>query len=206
MFLKQKNTKSPIDLDWKVSGSKVVFFEVQNGEEVFGMEAERFALLLDANYVKGQFEEVAQERAYPADWGFEKFVEAQRLLLKCLNLAQIAGLWGVPEPMVRAFYAQALQKFQHDPQGVRNEGERQGSSDTEKDYCLSLRAADVRMSEDPRPGQDFLEVPYVARLLKELGSTLAVASRMMLDSDDFWKWVESNKRYLALFGYKDNLL
>jgi len=203
--MKKDKTKLPVMVDWRASadGSKIVFFEV-DGEDLFEMDAERFGLLLSPDYVKGQVQEAAQERAYPTDWGFEKFVGVQRLLQKCLSLGQIAGLWGVPEPMVRAFYSQMVQK-NHDKQLVQNESARQGSSKTEKDYCTSRRPADVRMSEDPRAGQEFLEVPFVAGLLKELGSTLAVASRMMLDSDDFWKWVELNKRYLALFGYKDNL-
>jgi len=190
-------------IDWRVDadGSKIVF-EAQDGGELASMNAERFALLLSPDYVKGQFQEAAQERLFPAEWGLEKFVGVQRLLQKCLNLDQIAGLWNVQEPMLRAFYAQAVMKFQHAPEQVRQERERQ--SETEKDYCLSLRAADVRLSEDPRAGEDFLDVPRMAAILKEKGPGGA-AEDLALNVADLQIWIEKNRRYLALYGYKDNL-
>ena len=190
-------------IDWKVRDSRVVLFEV-DGPELFEMDGERLGLLMTANYVQERLRGVplADERLYPISWGLEQFVGVQRLLQKCLSLDQIAGLWGVPEPMVRAFYGQALQKFQHAPDLVRQEWERQGSSETEKDYCLSLRAADVRMSEDPRAGEDFLEVPRMAAILKEKGPGGA-AEDMALKVADLQDWIEKNKRYLALFGYRD---
>jgi len=193
-----------VNLDWKVSGSKIVFHEAPDGPELFEMDGERFGLLTNGEHVRGILAEVAQEQLFPAAWGLREYVEIGRLLQKCLNQAQVAGLWGVPEPMVRAFYGQALQKFQHAPEQVRQERERQGSSETEKDYCLSLRAADVRMSEDPRAGQDFLEIPKMATILKEFGPG-GTAEKMKMDFADLQIWIEKNGRYLALFGYKDNL-
>ena len=58
------------------------------------------------------------------------------------------------------------------------------------------------MSEDPRPGQDFLEVPFLAASLNSK-RLIDVASEMKLDADDLKVWVEKNRRYLAFFGYKD---
>ena len=194
-------------IDWRVdaNGSNVVFFETPDGGELFTMNAERFGLLLSPDYVKGQVQEAAQEQLYPSDWGLEKFVGVQRLLQKGLNQSMIAGLLGVPEPMVRAFYGQALQKFQHATDLVRQEWARQGSSETEKDYCLSLHvAANVRMSEDPRAGENFLEIPRMAAILKEEGPGGA-AVKMELNFADLQDWIEKNKRYLVLFGWTENL-
>jgi hypothetical protein len=201
--MKMGKTRSPVEIDWKVSGSKIVF-EIHGGKKSFAMDAERFGLLLNGDYVRGQVQAASEEKLYPAEWGIEKFVEAQRLLKKLLNLDQIAGLWGAPEASVRAFYSEALQKYQHAQDAVQAEQKRQDLSKTEKDYCLSLRRGDTRSSEEPRAGEDFLEVPLLATFLKENGIG-GTAEKLQLDVADLQEWVEKNKRYLALFGYKDNL-
>jgi hypothetical protein len=203
--MKKDKTKLPVMVDWRASadGSKIVFFEV-DGEDLFEMDAERFGLLTNGEHVRGILTEAAQERLFPAEWGLEQFVGVQRLLQKCLSLEMIAKLWGAPGPAVRSFYSAAMQKFQHATDLVRQEWARQGSSETEKDYCTSRRPADVRMSEDPRAGEDFLEVPRMAAILKEKGPGGA-AEDMALKVADLEVWIERNKRYLALFGYKDNL-
>jgi len=202
----KKDKAKPIDWKADASGSRIVFFEAPDGPEIASMDAEKFGLLLNANYVQERLRGVsliAEEEKYPLSWGLEKFVEIQRLIRKCLSIPQIAGLWGVPEPMVRAFYGQMIQK-KHDKQLIQNEWSRQGSSETEKDYCTSRRPADVRMSEDPRAGEDFLEVPRMAAILKEKGPGGA-AVKMELNFADLQDWIEKNKRYLVLFGWTENL-
>jgi len=199
--------KKPADVDWKIQNSKIVFFEAPGGKELFAMDAERFGLLLNSEHVRGLLQAGSSEpMLYPANWGLEKFVEAQRLLKKGLSRQMIVGLWGTTDAAVRAFYAAAVQRFLHSPQDVQNEWARQGSGGDEKDCC---RSKHVRLSNQPGdeglPGENFLEIPYVARLLKEFGSVSSVAAHMVLDPDDFKAWVEKNERYLALFGYKKNL-
>ena len=40
-------------IDWKVSGSKIVFYEAPDGPELCEMDPERFGLLLSPDFVKG---------------------------------------------------------------------------------------------------------------------------------------------------------
>lgn len=195
--------KKPLIVDWKVDGGKIVFFEA-DGRALAQMDGERFGLLLNGDYVKGQLAEAAQDRLWPSEWELEKFVEAGRLLKKLLSLEQIAGLWGAPDAAVRSFYGAGLQKFGRDRGLTEAAAARQGSSKTEKDYCLSLRPANTRASEEPRAGEDFLEIPRMAAILKEQGPG-GTAVKMELDFADLQDWIEKNKRYLTLFGYKDNL-
>jgi hypothetical protein len=191
-------------VDWKVSadGSKIVF-EVQGGKELFEMDAERFGLLMNGDYVRGELSAAAQEKLYPQEWGLKEFVGVQRLLQKCLNLAQIAGLWNVPEQSLRTFYGVSIQKFQHAQDRVRQEQNRQSSSETEKDYCQSLKHAE-HGGQDMGPAQVFLEIPRMAAILKEQGPGGA-AVKMELDFADLQAWIERNKRYLVLFGWTENL-
>lgn len=187
-------------IDWKVAadGSKIILFEV-DGPELFTMGAERFGLLLNADYVRGLIQEAAQERLYPQEWGLEKYVEAQRLIRKGLGMEQIASLWGAPDAAVRTFYSAGLQKFGRDHGLTEAAAARQGSSKAEKDTCLSLQCS---KGDESRAGEDFLVVPRIAAVLKEKGPG-GTADEFNLNVRDLQDWIEKNKRYLALFGYKD---
>lgn len=197
--MKRDKTKSPIELDWAVRGSKVVFLDPDGGE-VFSMEGERWGWLLNSDFVRSQLQEAAQERLYPSSWGLREYVQIARLLRKDLAIADISRLWGVPDTVVRTFYGRSLQQFQHDADLVRQEGARQASEEGEQDFCRSVKRGESRSGEHEGPGHDHLSVLQVARLLKEHhGIPLAVSSELMLDADDFRRWLDANQKYIDLF-------
>jgi hypothetical protein len=167
-MMKKEKTKS---VDWKVSadGLKIVFV-VQDGGELFTMDAERFGLLMNGDYVRELLQEAIQERTYPAEWGIEKFVEAQRLLKGDLNMAQIAELWDTTDASVRAFYSQASQKFLHALDIVKQEEIRQEKSDG---VCVELetpRLPDYKLGQREAQTHIMLNISRVAEMLKANGN------------------------------------
>ena len=198
--MKKEKTKS---VDWRVSadGSKIVFFEVQDGGELFTMDAERFGLLLNGEYVRGLFQEAAQERAYPEEWGIEKLVEAQRLLKGGLNMAQVAELWDTTEASVRAFYSQASQKFLHAPDIVKQEEMRQEKSDG---VCVELetpRLPDYKLGQREAQTHIVLNISQVASMLKANGNNYReIWQTFGVKSDAFSRWLDANQKALAVLG------
>jgi hypothetical protein len=189
-------------IDWRVGedGSKIVFFEIQNGGELFIMDAGRFGWLLNGDYVRGLLQAVVEERTYPAEWGLEKFVEAQRLLKGDLNMTQIAELWDTTDASVRAFYNRASQKFAHAQDLIRQEWAQQAKGDGIYVELVSPRPADYKFGSEVQT-HIMLNISRVAEMLKANGNNYReVWQEFGVKSDAFSRWLDANQKVLAILG------